>query len=61
MPSDHCCEITRNVFKLSIGNQTSPSSNPICVDFNIASGVYECPSAMTGLYLGIFRTDSECL
>ncbi len=48
MPVEHCCEITRNVFKLSIGNQAPPSSNPVCVDFNLASGVYECPSAMTG-------------
>jgi hypothetical protein len=55
VPSDHYIPETRSIFKLTIGNSASPTSNPVCVDFNLASGAYECPSAMTGLYLGIFR------
>ena len=61
IPSDHCCSSTRNVFKLSIGDSTTPSANPVCVDFNVDSGAYECPNAMAGRYLGIYRTTIDFL
>ena len=61
IPSDHWSSGTRNVFRLTIGNSNIPSANPICVDFNVDSGAYTCPSAMTGQYLGIYRTTSEYL
>ncbi len=43
IPSDYYAVSTRNVFRLSIGNLTPPSNNPICVDFNTMSGAYQCP------------------
>ena len=55
IPSDHSGLTTRKVFKLTIGDSPTPSANPICVDFSVASGAYECPSAMIGRYLGIYR------
>jgi len=51
---DNCCP-ERNVFQISIGNLRPPSQNPVCVSFNVESGAYQCPNAMTGLCLGIFR------
>lgn len=56
IPSDHFSPPTRNIFRLTIGFSPTPSDNPICVYFNVASGAYECPSAIIGRYLGIYRT-----
>jgi len=36
---DSCC-LERNVFRLSIGNLTPPSLNPVCVSIDINSGAY---------------------
>jgi hypothetical protein len=58
VPSEHCCP-ERNVFKLSVGNSLTASDNPVCVDYNMAPGVYECPSAMVGRYFSIYRTTVE--
>ncbi len=56
IPSDEYDPLSRNAFKLTVGNLTPPSNNPVCVDFFLRSGAYECPYAMTGRYLGVYRT-----
>lgn len=54
IPSDHALSSVRNVFTLTIGNSSEPMSNDVCVDFKVKSGAYMCPSAMTGIYLGVY-------